>query len=54
MLGLVFVLLVCFLRRGLIGGIEDLSADFGNPAGAGNVEPQEAAPLERGGRERAR
>ena len=24
MLGLVFVLLVCFLRRGLIGGIRDL------------------------------
>src|SRR6185312_7752772 len=28
-LGLVFVLLVCFLRRGLIGGIEDLLAFLG-------------------------
>ena len=26
MLGVIFVLLICFLRRGLIGGIEDLSA----------------------------
>ncbi|HKS85825.1 MAG TPA: branched-chain amino acid ABC transporter ATP-binding protein/permease, partial [Pseudolabrys sp.] len=42
-LGLVFVLLVCFLRRGLIGGIEDLYgllADVGKKS-----EPVEEAPV---------
>jgi branched-chain amino acid transport system permease protein len=39
-LGVIFVLLVCFLRRGLIGGIEDLAALV---AGAGKkTEPVEA------------
>jgi branched-chain amino acid transport system permease protein len=38
-LGLVFVLLVCFLRRGLIGGIKDL---FALVSGSGkNAEPAE-------------
>ena len=42
-LGLVFVLLVCFLRRGLIGGIEDL---YGLLAGVGKKsEPVEEAPV---------
>jgi branched-chain amino acid transport system permease protein len=42
-LGLVFVLLVCFLRRGLIGGIEDL---YGFLAGATKkAEPVEDAPV---------
>jgi branched-chain amino acid transport system ATP-binding protein/branched-chain amino acid transport system permease protein len=42
-LGLVFVFLVCFLRRGLIGGIEDLYALV---AGARKkAEPVEEAPL---------
>jgi branched-chain amino acid transport system permease protein len=41
-LGLVFVLLVCFLRRGLIGGLRDLAARLVRPA----REPApEAAPL---------
>src|SRR5215475_1073908 len=44
-LGLVFVLLVCFLRRGLIGGIEDLSALL---AGAKKkTEPPKDAPIAR-------
>ena len=35
-LGLVFVLLVCFLRRGLIGGLQDLVGHFAaRPAPAG-------------------
>ena len=46
-LGLVFVLLVCFLRRGLIGGVRDLLARFTAPAqppapvaaGAGALAP---------------
>jgi branched-chain amino acid transport system permease protein len=45
LLGVVFVLLVCFLRRGIIGGIADL---YGFATGRGKVaaEPQvEAAPL---------
>jgi branched-chain amino acid transport system permease protein len=43
-LGLVFVLLICFLRRGLIGGIEDL---YNYVAGRGmkEAEPQDAAPI---------
>jgi branched-chain amino acid transport system permease protein len=42
-LGVVFVLLVCFLRRGLIGGIEDLIAlATGRRAKA---EPVDAAPV---------
>jgi branched-chain amino acid transport system ATP-binding protein/branched-chain amino acid transport system permease protein len=41
-LGVVFVLLVCFLRRGLIGGIEDL---YALATGAGKkAEPAEEAP----------
>jgi branched-chain amino acid transport system permease protein len=43
-LGLVFVLLVCFLRQGVIGGIKDL---FALMSGRGNAAPepaQEAAP----------
>ena len=35
-LGVVFVLLVCFLRRGLIGGIEDLY-ELRNPGALGNA-----------------
>jgi len=43
-LGVVFVLLVCFLRRGLIGGIQDLARRFrgARPQGAA---PEEAPPL---------
>src|SRR5262245_17886491 len=42
-LGVIFVLLVCFLRRGLIGGIEDLYALV---TGAGKkAEPGEEAPV---------
>ncbi|MFZ0425632.1 MAG: ATP-binding cassette domain-containing protein [Xanthobacteraceae bacterium] len=40
-LGAVFVLLVCFLRRGLIGGIEDLYALATRPS-AQKAEPLEA------------
>ena len=43
-LGLVFVLLVCFLRRGLIGGIEDLY-EFAIRRHSATLEPQEAAPV---------
>ncbi len=39
-LGVVFVLLVCFLRRGIIGGLEDL---YGWIAGRRHVEPEEPA-----------
>jgi branched-chain amino acid transport system permease protein len=42
-LGVVFVLLVCFLRRGLIGGIEDLIA-LATGRGAPQAEPKEVAP----------
>jgi len=44
-LGLVFVLLVCFLRQGIIGGIKDM---FALMSGKGEVAPepaQEAAPV---------
>jgi branched-chain amino acid transport system permease protein len=44
-LGLVFVLLVCFLRQGIIGGLKDL---FTRMAGGGKAEAepaQEAAPV---------
>src|SRR5215813_12723153 len=42
-LGVIFVLLVCFLRRGLIGGIEDL---YRLATGAmKKAEPVEAAPM---------
>jgi branched-chain amino acid transport system permease protein len=41
-LGLVFVLLVCFLRRGLVGGIRDLFA-LATGRGAGKAEPAELA-----------
>jgi branched-chain amino acid transport system permease protein len=43
-LGLVFVLLICFLRRGLIGGIEDLYNYFAS-RGEKNTEPQVDAPI---------
>ena len=42
-LGLVFVLLVCFLRRGLIGGIKDLFA-LAIGRSAGTEEPQALPP----------
>ena len=41
-LGVVFVLLVCFLRRGLIGGIEG-SLRARGPVAVGNVAPEQAA-----------
>jgi branched-chain amino acid transport system permease protein len=41
-LGVVFVLLVCFLRRGLIGGIKDLYELAGRPRSA-EVAPKQAA-----------
>jgi branched-chain amino acid transport system permease protein len=41
-LGLVFVLLVCFLRRGLIGGIKDLYEIAGRSRSA-EVAPEQAA-----------
>jgi branched-chain amino acid transport system permease protein len=43
-LGVVFVLLVCFLRRGIIGGLEDL---YGLISGkrAKRAEPEEPAPM---------
>jgi branched-chain amino acid transport system permease protein len=47
-LGLVFVLLVCFLRQGIIGGLKDL---FALLSGRGRVAPepaQEAAPATSG------
>ena len=43
-LGLVFVLLICFLRRGLIGGIEDLYNYFAG-RGQKKAEPQDDAPV---------
>jgi branched-chain amino acid transport system permease protein len=41
-LGVIFVLLICFLRRGLIGGIADLWA-FASGRGAKKVTPDETA-----------
>jgi branched-chain amino acid transport system permease protein len=42
-LGVIFVLLVCFLRRGLIGGLADL---YGLVTGSGKrAEPVEAVPM---------
>jgi len=43
-LGIVFVLLVCFLRHGLIGGIKDLY-EFLTHRGTKSAEPKEAAPI---------
>jgi len=43
-LGVVFVLLVCFLRRGLIGGIVDLYAYIAGMS-ATKVEPKDDAPI---------
>ncbi|HEX3857956.1 MAG TPA: branched-chain amino acid ABC transporter ATP-binding protein/permease [Pseudolabrys sp.] len=43
-LGLVFVLLVCFLRRGLIGGIQDLYALVAS-RGETKAEPLDDAPI---------
>jgi branched-chain amino acid transport system permease protein len=42
-LGLVFVLLVCFLRHGIIGGVADLYG-WAARRGAPNEEPREAVP----------
>jgi branched-chain amino acid transport system ATP-binding protein/branched-chain amino acid transport system permease protein len=42
-LGLVFVLLVCFLRRGLIGGLRDLVGRFA--ARKASLAPDEAPPI---------
>jgi branched-chain amino acid transport system permease protein len=41
-LGVIFVLLICFLRRGLIGGIADLWA-FASGRGAKKITPDEVA-----------
>jgi branched-chain amino acid transport system permease protein len=43
-LGLVFVLLICFLRRGLIGGIENLYNYFAD-RGVKKAEPQDDVPI---------
>jgi branched-chain amino acid transport system permease protein len=43
-LGVVFVLLVCFLRRGLIGGVKDLYELVARRVAA-KVEPEELAPV---------
>ena len=43
-LGLVFVLLVCFLRRGIVGGIHDLYR-FAVRGSAVKAEPKEAPPV---------
>ena len=48
-LGLIFVLLVCFLRRGLIGGLKDIWARRARtaPIGAtGDAAPESAAPAD--------
>jgi branched-chain amino acid transport system permease protein len=45
-LGVVFVLLVCFLRHGLIGGFVDLYV-LAMQHGAPKAEPHEAAPIHR-------
>jgi branched-chain amino acid transport system permease protein len=42
-LGVIFVLLVCFLRRGIIGGIEDLVARM-TGKGAKHPEPEQSSP----------
>jgi branched-chain amino acid transport system permease protein len=44
-LGLAFVLLVCFLRRGLIGGVSDLAAHLAAHARPAAPAPAPAAPL---------
>src|SRR5690349_7862892 len=44
-LGVVFVLLICFLRRGLIGAMEDLYV-LATGARKKKIEPVEAAPVE--------
>jgi branched-chain amino acid transport system permease protein len=50
-LGVVFVLLVCFLRQGIIGGVRDLFAlatgRREQPAGAADAPPPAAAPAQR-------
>ncbi len=43
-LGVIFVLLVCFLRHGLIGGIKDLYEFLGR-RGAAKAEPEETTPI---------
>ena len=44
-LGVVFVLLVCFLRHGLIGGLQDLWRYAFHRAPAGEEAPEETAPI---------
>jgi branched-chain amino acid transport system permease protein len=44
-LGVIFVLLVCFLRRGLIGGIEDLLVLVTAAKSKRNAEPVEDVPV---------
>ena len=44
-LGIIFVLLICFLRRGLIGGIADLYGLLSGKRKTTTPEPQEDAPL---------
>ena len=46
-LGVVFVLLVCFLRRGIIGGIEDLYALAGRTQGEPRSRTTAPAPARR-------
>ncbi len=52
-LGTVFVLLVCFLRRGIIGGLEDLYGWIARNRAQGPAETALEAPLIAGGREPA-
>ena len=52
-LGIIFVLLVCFLRHGLIGGIKDLY-DFAMSSRARRTELEEEAPIGRDGGRRAK
>ena len=49
MLGIIFVLLVCFLRHGLIGGIKDLY-DFAMSSRGRKTEQEEAGTGRDGGR----
>ena len=49
MLGIVFVLLVCFLRRGIVGGIDDLYRLRGR-RGTKTAEPPDGAPIAVGDR----
>ena len=42
-LGVIFVLLVCFLRRGIIGGLEDLYAKVSRKKGPADAHPETPA-----------